>query len=48
MVAKEISDDRLEELAKYVRDEIIPCRLSEVRNMVLEVLKILGIEIKLR
>lgn len=43
-----ISEDKLEELGRYVQDTILQTRLSEVRLMVLEVLKILGIEITVR
>ena len=45
---KIISAEQMEELGRYVQDEIMPCRLSEVRLMVLEVLKILDIEITVR
>lgn len=45
---KYILGSQLDELAKYLREEVIPCRLSEVRNMVLHVLEILDIEITVR
>ena len=43
-----ISEEQLDELGRYVQDTILQTRLSEVRLMVLEVLKILGIEITVR
>lgn len=45
---KYITGADLDELAKYIREEVIPCRLTEIRTMVLHVLEILGIEITVR
>ena len=47
-MCKAIDERQLEELAKFVRDEVIPHRLYEVRGTVLKALEILGIEITLR
>lgn len=47
-MSKVISDEQLEKLGQYVANEVMTCRLSEQRLMVLEVLKILGIEITVR
>ena len=45
---KYIKKEQMDELAKYLREDVIPCRLSEVRMMVLKVLEILDIEVACR
>ena len=45
---KQITDDQMKELSKYVREEVIPERLACVRDAVMRVLEILNIEVVLR
>ena len=45
---KQITDEQLKKLTEYVRTEVIPERLACVRDAVMSVLEILGIEIYLK
>ena len=47
-MAKEIRDEQLDELTEYFKKNVVTHRLFEVRQMVMDILRILGIEIKLR
>lgn len=47
-MVKVISEEQMEQLGEYVRDKVLPHRLSEVRSMATDMLEIIGIEITVR
>lgn len=47
-MSKQITDEQMNKLAEYFRNDIIPERLACVRDAVMKVLEILDIEVVLK